>query len=349
MPKQTFTFHSVVKNEAEHIGLLLASVKKSLGDQLNYWVIVDTGSTDDTKLIIKESLKDIPGELIDMSWDGFGPTRTKAIERAYGHSDYIVIADGDYSILRDGEIPELTEELYLANFEGVITWRLPMILKDDPEIGWFWHGRVHEVLYAKREYTRGNIDELTYIHRATEQQLDESLDRNLKLLLEDWAEVPDPRTAFYLGNTYCDLGDVDKSCYYYQKRIEFGDSSDEVWFSQYQQARQTNSTEGLLNAFYMGSHRVEPLYYLGRIYRQRGMHSIALIYLDYAVKMKYPEGDTLFVDLEIYMFRLPFEWAYNCWVEGRREEAEETFEWLLSQKDLPNEIRVDILKARKKK
>ena len=49
----------IVKNEAHVIRRGLDTVKPFI----HHWVIVDTGSTDGTQEIIREHLKDIPGEL----------------------------------------------------------------------------------------------------------------------------------------------------------------------------------------------------------------------------------------------------------------------------------------------
>ena len=52
----------IVKNESKVIERCLGSVK----DFINYWVIVDTGSTDGTQQIIKNFMKDaVLNELYD--------------------------------------------------------------------------------------------------------------------------------------------------------------------------------------------------------------------------------------------------------------------------------------------
>ena len=74
----------IVKNE-EHI------IKDTLTKLLNkiksidYWVISDTGSTDNTKKIIIEFFKErnIQGELYDDIWSDFGHNRTLALEHAF--------------------------------------------------------------------------------------------------------------------------------------------------------------------------------------------------------------------------------------------------------------------------
>src|SRR5215475_3170087 len=81
----------IVKNERHVIQRALASVKPFI----DYWVIVDTGSFDETKELIRDSLKDIPGELHERPWKNFGHNRSEALSLARGKADYILFLDAD--------------------------------------------------------------------------------------------------------------------------------------------------------------------------------------------------------------------------------------------------------------
>jgi glycosyltransferase involved in cell wall biosynthesis len=69
----------------------LESVKSIIG----YLVIADTGSTDGTQNIIKELLRDIPGELYERPRVDFSHNRNEALHYALGKSDYLVFIDAD--------------------------------------------------------------------------------------------------------------------------------------------------------------------------------------------------------------------------------------------------------------
>src|SRR5690242_19150411 len=75
----------IVKNESAVIRRCIDSVRPLI----DYWVIVDTGSTDGTQKIIKNHLKDIPGELYQRPWKNFEHNRNEALTLAKGKSDYI--------------------------------------------------------------------------------------------------------------------------------------------------------------------------------------------------------------------------------------------------------------------
>ncbi len=89
--KTTLCLNMIVKNEAHVIERALASVKPFI----DYWVIVDTGSTDGTQEVIKAYFQDIPGELYERPWKNFGYNRTEALELARNKGDYLVIVDAD--------------------------------------------------------------------------------------------------------------------------------------------------------------------------------------------------------------------------------------------------------------
>ena len=83
----------IVKNESHIIHECLNSVYKDI----DYWVIVDTGSTDNTKEIITNFFKEkgIPGELHEKPWVSFGHNRTEALDLCKGKAEYAFMIDAD--------------------------------------------------------------------------------------------------------------------------------------------------------------------------------------------------------------------------------------------------------------
>ena len=65
----------IVRDEEDTIRRCLTSVSP----YISYWVIVDTGSNDKTKEVIKETMEElgIPGELHERPWVNFEVNRTK--------------------------------------------------------------------------------------------------------------------------------------------------------------------------------------------------------------------------------------------------------------------------------
>jgi glycosyltransferase involved in cell wall biosynthesis len=68
---QSFCLNMIVKNEARVIRRCLDSARPII----DFWVIVDTGSTDGTQEAIRRHLDGLPGELIERPWVDFAHNR----------------------------------------------------------------------------------------------------------------------------------------------------------------------------------------------------------------------------------------------------------------------------------
>src|SRR5258708_9713159 len=88
---RTICLNMIVKNEAPVIRRCLDSVRPLI----DHWVIVDTGSTDGTRDIIRDCLRDVPGELHERPWKNFAHNRNEALALARGHGDYVFLIDAD--------------------------------------------------------------------------------------------------------------------------------------------------------------------------------------------------------------------------------------------------------------
>ncbi len=102
----TLCLNMIVKNE----GKIIINTLDNLCSKINfdYWVICDTGSTDNTRELILSffSNKNIKGELYMDEWKDFGHNRTLALEHAYNKTDYLFINDADDIIFGDIILPE---------------------------------------------------------------------------------------------------------------------------------------------------------------------------------------------------------------------------------------------------
>ena len=135
MNKNRICLNMIVKDESPVIRRCLDSVKKII----DYWVIVDTGSSDDTKEIIKDALKDVPGELLNDPWVNFEYNRNRALDWARNKADYVLFMDADEVLSFSKPIDKslLTKSFYVIrsvnqNSEHL---RIQMI---DSHPGWEW-------------------------------------------------------------------------------------------------------------------------------------------------------------------------------------------------------------------
>jgi glycosyltransferase involved in cell wall biosynthesis len=79
--KPRICLNMIVRDEAHVIERCLASVKP----YIDHWVIVDTGSVDDTPARIASALAGVPGTLHHRPWRDFGHNRSEALALAKPH------------------------------------------------------------------------------------------------------------------------------------------------------------------------------------------------------------------------------------------------------------------------
>lgn len=145
-PKATICLTMIVKDEAHCIERCLLSLK----NKISYWIICDTGSTDGTQDIIKRVLADIPGELHERPWVGFGPNRTEAHTLAKGKAQWHMVIDADETL----EWPNAID----ANITDVpVVWgtlvdgtgfEMPRGFLLNDSYDWRWLNNVHHRLEA---------------------------------------------------------------------------------------------------------------------------------------------------------------------------------------------------------
>ena len=89
--KQSICLNMIVKNESRIIVDTLTKLLNKI--KWDYWVICDTGSTDNTRELITEFFEkqNIPGELFCDEWKDFGHNRTEALKKAFDKTDYVLV------------------------------------------------------------------------------------------------------------------------------------------------------------------------------------------------------------------------------------------------------------------
>ena len=103
------TLSMIVKNEAPNIERCLESV----APYIDYYIICDTGSTDNTKEIIKNFFdkKGIPGEILDHEWKHFGHNRSLALEACLEKTKWALMIDADDTIAGNFPVDKLDENV----------------------------------------------------------------------------------------------------------------------------------------------------------------------------------------------------------------------------------------------
>ncbi len=346
--KDKICLNMIVKNESRVIKRCLDSVIPVI----DYWVIVDTGSNDGTQQIIKEHLKNIPGELHERSWRNFGENRSEAFNLAKGKGDYILFMDADDTLeFADKiEFPPLKEDMYLmVRGSKEFNYLKPQIARGN--LPWKWVGVTHEYLSCDTPFTTAVIAHVKYISGdgGASTYDPEKFLKNVRLLTEGLKQEPDnSRYMFYLAESYRDAGEIGKALETYQKRVEMGNWEEEVFWSKLQIGLMLHRmgiplnvvAEAYKEAHAYRPHRAEPIYYLSEIYNQQGNHAEAYAWLkEYYAIPKPEERDSLFNIAWMDEYGLNFQLSICSYYLGHYQESIEACDDLIACESLPESWR----------
>lgn len=346
--KPTFCLATVCKNEESCIQRLLESVCEFI----DYWVIVDTGSTDRTCEIIEEFFKEkgIPGELHHDEWVSMGHNKTRMMAYAKGKTDYLIHIDAD-----DYMVGELNPSDFTTNHEvfllrasrGDSTYKAFVVF--DNRVTWKFSGVAHTVircietpnfkssdLYDRPYYVVSVMD-----GGARSFDPDKYYKDAIKLqkqffdsLLDDSEELLN-RSIFYTAQSYLDCGRTEESLKWYRLYTKVtGGWIEEYFESEMRIARcmmilekdLDQIIEQMERAIQMFPDRSEPLYYLGQHCNKVGRHDLGYKYLKEARSKSFSEIKDkyfLFFQPNMYGIYLNDELSVSCYWTGRYYEGYE--------------------------
>jgi tetratricopeptide (TPR) repeat protein len=336
----------IVKNEAHVIRRGLDTVKPFIHN----WVIVDTGSTDGTQEIIREHMKDIPGELIERPWKDFAHNRNEAIEFAADKADYLMFLDADEEFVTPPgwRMPQLNGDAYRVRVDhppAISYDRISLVPTRQP---WRYEGVLHEVIECRQPHAPARMLEGVFLRENPEgaRSLDPQKAAKDVAVLEK-AIKRDPhnsRYVFYLAQSYRAMSEWRKALEVYKRRTTMGGFDQEVYCAYFYAA--VCSEEGQLDentvmmaylrAYQYRPRRAEPLCDLARYCRVRKLWSLAYLFAKEAAAIPHPGADErLFVYETVYSWRALDEWAVAASWTGRWLETKEICERLLAGSALP--------------
>lgn len=313
----------ITKNESLNIKQTLESVKSII----DYWVIADNGSTDNTIEIIKETMKGIPGEVIQRPWINFGYNRSEVAMLTKNKADYSLMLDADFTVVLNGfKKEDLTDDKYALLIKWIGTGFYNHLLFSN-KFTWKSVGVVHEYWYAEGIITSGNLTTLYIDHDRHGPSRPKGM-CDLKLLEQGVIDEPNnARYYFYLANTYRDVGEYEKAIETFNKRIDMGGWNEEVFYSKYQIGlcfELLNEIEAAkvsyLSAWEYRPSRAEPLCKLAAICRKKGEYQQAYLFANKGMEIPYP-NDIIFVDRPTYSYVLRFERSIAEYWIGKYKEA----------------------------
>ena len=213
----TVSLCMIVKNEEKVIGRCL----KSVADSVDEIIILDTGSTDNTKSIVSKFTENI----YDFKWiDDFAAARNAVFEKAT--KEYVLWLDADDVIdevnldkfnklkeMLEKDVDSVTMEYQLAFDEYgnvIFSLRRNRLVKRADKFRWI--GPVHEYLEVGGKIYHSDV---AVIHKS----INHDSDRNLKIYEKrlSMGEEFSPRDTYYFANELMDHKKYKLAAQYYNQ------------------------------------------------------------------------------------------------------------------------------------
>ena len=300
----------IVKNEEKTLPTLLTPLLEVFDE----FVVVDTGSTDGTKKLVKKLIPKNKLVFKEIPWiDDFSFARQQSFDLATG--DWIVWADADDIIENPFELRSIATKCdkdgvnavvfpyhYVVDENGnttVLQTRERLIKNNGV---YKWVGKLHETLIPQSKMALAlSLNSVQWVHKTTAERVQSSKDRNVRILeatLEEELKTQnvDPRTVYNLGNAYFTVNNYDGAIGCYLQYIPLS---------------------GWVEERYLARHRVaSALLYKGDL-----AHSLEMAFTAIEDKPEYPDA---YIDIgKVYFEKKDFEKALHWFHEAEKREVPE--------------------------
>jgi len=338
----------IVKDEAVALRVSLQSIRPLISS----WLIVDTGSTDDTEAVIRAELEGVPGALVTRPWVNHAHNRTEAFHIARGLADagggratadlaqaigplpcdYIFWTDAkDVLVSAPAAIPGNHLGFNILVRYGNLEFDRPALLTPDPR--WAWSQGVHEALLFAGMHM--NLQRLSTLVVAPQPGLQASaadphkFAKQVEILRAELATAPsNTRASYYLAQALRDAGQLQAAHDQYLTRVAMGGWVEETWSAQLEAAKlkeRLGATAAevvfaYLQAYQMRPTRAESLTHLARYVRCANLHEVARLFATTAAAIPRPD-DRLFIEFGAYGWLAAEELALANHFTGRDAEA----------------------------
>lgn len=308
------------------------------------WTVLDTGSTDDTVVVVRDVLgSKLPGTLVEEPFLNFRDSRNRCLDLAGKHCKYNIMLDDTY--LLHGDIRRFLSTVRADEFGSSYSL---YIRSDDTEyttnritrseLGLRYKFKIHEVITDE-----GNVNvlvprEVGWIEDLRAEYMEQRTllrkQYDLQLLLQSIEEEPEePRHLYYAAQTYSILNDFENTAKYFQLRADhpggFYQERVDAAFElartlQFKLNRPWSQVESVyLKVLELEPRRVDAMYFLGlhHVYDGRHDENAAFpwfeqaFHLGYSTETQYSLKPTL-VFYFLPNFLVPLCYTRNKWQLG---------------------------------
>jgi len=314
----------MVKNEAISIQSLLSSLSN---EGIHHFFILDTGSNDNTMELAQAFFQqhELDGYIKQEPFIDFSASRNRTIELAeqqFPHIPFLLMPDAEWHLHQVQSLIHFCEQeqhrdtpLYLIKMKmNSVEFAAARLFRTSSRVR--FNGVVHEVPNVVAQLkvpdpvyfeVKASVEGIQKSHRRWQQ--------DLVLLSKAYAKNPhDPRTLFYLAQTYECLDKLEEAYRFYQYREKLNGWDEENFITLLrlgclaERLSQTHAAydwatakKYFLKAFSLRSHRIEPLVKLANHYWPKDIPA-CYFFIRHAYDIPYPKLDLLFIDKEMYEY-----------------------------------------------
>ena len=277
---------------------------------IDRWTILDTGSTDNTIETIHETLVGKKrGHLYQEPFINFKDSRNRLLELAGTNCKYTLMLDDTYVIggnlrkfLTETRGDQFSDSFTLYIKSDDVEYGSNRILKTNRKLKYLY--KIHEVVQSENNNNVVIPIKDAFIEdRRFDYMEKRTMDRkqlDLKLLYEELEEDPDnPRTHYYLAQTYNLLNDHEAAFKWFMERVNHKREGflQEKVDAAFEGARIANFKLNLswniveplyLNAYELDKERPDALYFIGINYYLKNDFQKAYGYFKKAFELGYP-------------------------------------------------------------
>lgn len=280
-------------------------------DMFDRYTILDTGSTDDTVNTVKTVYADKRGEIYEEPFINFKDSRNRLLDLAGTKCKFTIMLDDTY-IVRGNIRQFLTTVRANRNATSFsffvkshdVEYMSNRVL--DTKYGLRYIYKIHEVIQMKNNKNfvipidDAHIEDINSDYMQTRTKERKLLD--LKLLFEELEENPDdPRTYYYIAQTYHCLGDMQQCYEWHMKRANHKNDGflQEKIDSIFEAGRLANfqlnkpwdlCMQLYLRAFNLDQTRPEGMYFIGIHYYLQNDYKTAYKYFKTAFEIGFPRN-----------------------------------------------------------
>jgi hypothetical protein len=310
---------------------------KSLGDK---WTIMDTGSTDGTCDVIKDFLQDKPhSQYIAIPFKDFKYNRNKCLDVAGTRCKYTLMLDDTYRISDCDKLREfldtVRDDVYASSYSLYIVsddvkYTTNRIVKTENKLRYVF--KIHEVISEKENNNVIIPSSVAEINDGRYDYMEERTMKrkqfDMKLLFDELDEdINNPRTYYYIAQTYNLLEDYENAYKYFKLRGDFVNSGfiQERIDALFEAARIANfklnkswdeCLELYNRAYDLDKSRPEVPYFIGIHYYTQNDYKNAFPYFKLAYDKGFPEHCQYGLKPTLSFYFLPKILANICYEIG---------------------------------